>query len=1007
LKDENMQKKPASTQPDSDEVSNPARENEMIQFSQTVSFSSVRPFPIIGIGTSAGGLEALEAFLKNVAPGSGMAFAIVQHLDPTHKGILTELLQRATPMQVVQVTDRLTVEPNTVYVIPPNKDMSILHGVLHLLDPVTPRGLRLPIDFFFRALADDQQEHSVGVILSGMGSDGTLGLRAIKEKGGMVFVQTPASAKFDGMPRSAIDAGLADVVAAVEELPARISAYLKRTPLIPHPDLILESKNQSAIEKIFILLRAQTGQDFSLYKKSTIYRRIERRMGIHQIDRIVNYIRFLQENPQEIELLFKELLIGVTSFFRDPAAWEQLKSEIIPMLMTSHPQDKVLRAWTPGCSTGEEAYSLAMTFKEALEQVQPDGHFSLQIFATDLDRDAIDQARAGFYPLNISADVSPEHIRRFFVSEEHGYRIKKEIREMVIFAPQNLVMDPPFTRLDLLICRNLLIYLTPELQKKLMPLFHYSLNPGGILFLGSAETIGSFSDLFIPLPGGGKQRLYRRIDSGLPNEPVNFPASFYPPLPSKPDPGEPLIKSQTPTPNLQVLVEQLLLQQFAPPAVLTNNQGDILYISGHTGKYLELAAGKVNWNLFAMAREGLRYELNNAFHKALHEKTTVTLKNIVVGTNGGSQTIDVVLRLLTEPETLRDMMLVAFSDVPAPPSRKAHSTAASSSRLIQLEQELQHSQEELQITREEMQTSQEELKSTNEELQSTNEELQSTNEELTTSKEEMQSLNEEMQTVNHELQARVDELSRANNDLKNLLNSTDIATLFLDEQLRVRRFTHPISKIIKLIPGDVGRPVTDIVSDLLYPALSEDVDEVLRSLVSQEKPITTRDGRWFMVRIMPYRTLDNRIDGVVITFMDISVAKKLETILRESERDLKALLNHTPNAFAQFESVFDEQGQLITGRFNFVNNAYERMTGVKNAQLQGKTIHEVWPAVIGATGGRPPDLWIQVLGQVAISGVDNTFELEHVPTAKRYRCRAYRPGESRERFCVIFEEIGL
>lgn len=1000
-----MSKKTDLTQFDSDEIPNPASEDESPQFLQTVSSLPAHPFPIIGIGTSAGGLEALEAFLKNVVPGSGMAFVIVQHLDPTHKGILTELLQRTTPMRVVQVTDRLKVEADTVYIIPPNKDMSILHGVLHLLDPATPRGLRLPIDFFFRSLADDQQERSVGVILSGMGSDGTLGLRAIKERAGMVFVQTPASAKFDGMPRSAIDAGLADVVAAVEELPARISAYLQHAPLIPHPELILENKTQSAIEKIFILLRTQTGQDFSLYKKSTIYRRIERRMGIHQIDRIMNYMRFLQENPQETELLFKELLIGVTSFFRDPVAWEQLKSEIIPMLLASHPQGKVLRAWTPGCSTGEEAYSMAMIFKEALEQVQPDGQFSLQIFATDLDRDAIDQARAGFYPPNISADVSPERICRFFVSEEHGYRIKKEIREMVIFAPQNLVMDPPFTRLDLLICRNLLIYLTPELQKKLIPLFHYSLNPGGILFLGSAETIGSFSDLFTPLPVGGKQRIYRRVDSGLPNEPVNFPASFYPPLPLKLDPGEPLIKPQPPSPNLQMLVEQLLLQQFAPPAVLTNNQGDILYISGRTGKYLELAAGKVNWNLFAMAREGLHYGLNSAFQKALHEKTSVTLKNVIIGTNGGSQTVDVTLRLLTEPETLRDMMLVAFSEVPAPSSRKTRPSPANSARLIQLEQELQHSQEELQTTREEMQTSQEELKSTNEELQSTNEELQSTNEELTTSKEEMQSLNEEMQTVNHELQARVDELSRANNDLKNLLNSTDIATLFLDEQLRVRRFTNPISKIIKLIPGDIGRPVTDIASDLLYPTLSEDVDEVLRSLVFQEKPVTTRDGRWFMLRIMPYRTLDNRIDGVVITFMDISVAKKLEGVLRESEHDLKALLKHLPNAFAQFESVFDEQGCFISGRFSFINAAYEQILGVKNVQVQGKSIHEVWPAVIGAMGDLTEDLWIQTFGQVAISGVTSTFELKHPPTGKGYRCKVYRPGESRERFCVIFEEI--
>ena len=455
-----------------------------------------------------------------------MAFVIVQHLDPTHKGIMAELLQRATAMQVIQVKDRTRVQPDCVYVIPPNKDMSILHGVLHLLAPVAPRGLRLPIDFFFRSLADDRQDQSIGVILSGMGSDGTLGLRAIKEKAGVVFVQDPASAKFDGMPRSAMDAGLADVVAPVEELPGKIIAFLQHAPLIAKPGLAQEDKAQSGLEKVVILLRAQTGHDFSLYKKTTVYRRIERRMGIHQIDRIATYVRFLQENPQELELLFKELLIGVTSFFRDPAAWEQLKGEVIPALLAGRPPSQTLRAWVPGCATGEEAYSLAIVFKEALEQLKPARNTTLQIFATDLDRDAIEKAREGVFPANIAADVSPERLGRFFVQVERGYQVAKSIREMVIFAPQNVIMDPPFTKLDILSCRNLLIYLTPELQKKLLPLFHYSLNPGGFLFLGNAETIGDFTDLFAPLDG--KSRLYRRLESALRAEPVEFPASFVP-----------------------------------------------------------------------------------------------------------------------------------------------------------------------------------------------------------------------------------------------------------------------------------------------------------------------------------------------------------------------------------------------------------------------------------------------------------------------------------------------
>jgi len=837
------------------------------------------PFPIVGIGASAGGLEALQLFLENVPAGSGMAFVIVQHLDPTHKGMMAELLQRTTAMKVIQVKDRTRVQPNCVYLIPPNKDMSILRGILHLLDPVTPRGLRLPIDFFFRSLADDAEERSIGVILSGMGSDGTMGLKAIKGKAGVVFVQEPTSAKFDSMPRSVIDAGLADVIAPVETLPGKIIAYFQHVPFMAKAGLAQEDKAQSALEKVVILLRAQTGHDFSLYKKSTVYRRIERRMGIHQIDKIATYVRFLQENPQELELLFKDLLIGVTSFFRDQAAWEQLKSEI-PALLAGHAPGQALRAWVPGCATGEEAYSLAIVFKEALEQLKPPKNVTLQIFATDLDRDATEKAREGVFPANIAADVSPERLSRFFVQVARGYQVAKPIREMVIFAPQNIIMDPPFTKLDVLSCRNLLIYLIPELQKKLLPLFHYSLNPGGLLFLGSAETIGTFTDLFAPLDG--KSRLYRRLESALGAEAVEFPTSFVSALPGAP----PKPKALKPEANLQSLADQLLLQQYSPAAALVNDKGDILYISGRTGKYLEPASGKANWNIFAMARKGLRNELTGAFQKALRQKGTVTFRKVKVGTNGGTQVVDLTVQSLKEPEGLRGLVMIVFTDVETPPetkvSGKAKRTPASGALLAQMEQELQQCREDLQTTREEMQTSQEELKSANEELQSTNEELQSTNEELTTSKEEMQSMNEELQTVNAELLVKIDDLSKINNDMKNLLESTDIATLFLDKSLRVRLFTTGANRIFKLILGDVGRPITDIASDLLYPELAEDAREVLRTLLFHEKKVATRDGRWFMVRIMPYRTLENMIDGVVITFENITVSKTLEAKLREA-----------------------------------------------------------------------------------------------------------------------------
>src|SRR5450755_146026 len=846
---------------------------------ETSAASASAAFPIVGIGASAGGLEALDQFLGRVPAGSGMAFVIVQHLDPTRKGIMPELLQRVTGMKVIQVKGRTTVQPDCVYVIPPNKDMSILHGVLHLLEPVAPRGLRLPIDFFLRSLAQDQQERSVGVILSGMGSDGTLGLRAIKEKAGVVLVQEPTTAKFDSMPRSAIDAGLADIVARAEELPGKILAYLQRTPLIARREEVLEDKAQSALEKVVILLRAHTGNDFSFYKRNTLYRRIERRMGIHQIKKMTAYVRYLQENSQELDLLFKELLIGVTNFFRDPAAWEQLSAEAIPALLASRPPGNALRAWVPGCSTGEEAYSLAIVFKEALDKVKPRGKFSIQIFATDLDRDAIEKARSGIFSANIAADISEARLKRFFTREANGYRVRKEIREMVIFAPQNLIMDPPFTKLDILSCRNLLIYLTTEVQKKLIPLFHYSLLPGGILFQGSAETVGDFTSLFTPL--NAKSRLFRRTESALRPDQIVFPSAF--------SAGPPVVSEARPATNppasLQALADQLVLQSYAPPAVITNDTGDIFYVSGRTGKYLEPAAGKANWNIFAMAREGLRYELARAFQEALRQKKSVTLHGLKVGINGGTQCVDVTVQRLDEPGPLHGLVMIVFTDVTAPVTAKKAAgrlpkPPARSPRLAELEQELLRVRGESRATHEEMQTTQEELRSANEELQSTNEELQSTNEELTTSKEEMQSMNEELQTVNTELQVKVDELSHARNDMKNLLDSTDIATLFLDKELNVRRFTPQATKIIKLIPGDAGRPITDLVSDLQYTELAEDAREVLRKLAAVEKSIGARDGRWFTVRIMPYRTLDDRIDGVVITFANITVSKTLEGKLR-------------------------------------------------------------------------------------------------------------------------------
>ena len=699
-----------------------------------------------------------------------------------------------------------------------------------------------------------------------------------------MFVQSQASAKFDSMPRSAIDAGLADIVAPAEELAARIIAYQRHVPLLrgeiapnPHDD------NQTNLEKIILLLRTKTGHDFSLYKKNTLYRRIERRMGLHQLTRMGDYVQYLRSNSQETELLFKELLIGVTGFFRDAAVWAQLQAEAIPELLAARDKGGILRAWVTACSTGEEAYSLAIIFREALEQLQPARQWSMQIFATDLDKDAIEKARSGMYPANIAADVSEERLRRFFVQEAGGYRVSKEIREMVIFAPQNLVMDPPFTKLALLTCRNLLIYLEPELQKKILPLFHYSLNPGGVLVLGTSETIGEARDLFAPL--AGKTRLYRRKTSDVRMDLLDFPSAFVGTKAEIFD-GSQAAERVPPGTSLQFLADEMLLRHFSPAAALTTHQGDIVYTSAKTGKYLEPTVGKTNLNILAMAREGLSGPLAEGFARAVREKTLVHLKGVQVVSNGTSLAVDVTLQFLLEPPAMRDMVLIVFQDVPGksvtPKARKTKGLATDTTQLDEMAKELQHARQEVQSIREEMQASQEELKSANEELQSTNEELQSTNEELTTSKEEMQSMNEELQTVNHELTAKVEELSLTSDDMKNLLNSTEIATLFLDSRLKVRRFTTATVKIFNLIPGDAGRPITDLVSELDYPELADDVQEVLQTLIFNEKQVPALDGRWFSVRIMPYRTQDNRMDGVVITFVNISASKSLETAMHQA-----------------------------------------------------------------------------------------------------------------------------
>jgi two-component system, chemotaxis family, CheB/CheR fusion protein len=888
-------------------------------------------FPIVGIGASAGGLEALEQFIGNVPENTGMAYVIVQHLDPTHKGMLPEILQRISKMKVFQVKDRMVVKPNCVYVIPPNKTLTIRKGILYLHKLIQTKGQRLPIDVFLYSLAEDRKELGVSMILSGMGSDGSLGTRAMKENNGTTMVQEPGSAKFDSMPRNAIDAVTVDIVASPAELSSRLIEHFKRIPLL-RTDTAAEIKDKSSLEKIIQLLRAYTGNDFEEYKKNTVYRRIERRMTVHNIDKIAAYVIFLTENPKEIEILFKELLIGVTSFFRDAAVWEKLRDTILPEIISKLEPGSILRAWIPGCSTGEEAYSLAIVFKEALEKVNPHGGFSLQIFATDLDNEAIEIARKGIFSSNITEYVSAERLKRFFLQTEDGYFINTEIREKVVFAQHNVIMHPPFTKIDILCCRNLLIYMEPELQKKMIGLFYYSLNPDRIMLLGSSETLGSSGgNLFNTLDV--KWKIFKKIATRLTPDLFDFPTNL-----SK-SKSAPLVLNTTigSSQNIQTLTDQLLNNSYLAAGVLVNEHGDIIYISGHTGKYLEPAVGKANMNIFAMLRDGLRTEFSIAFNKAVSKKEKVILRNIKVGSNGSVYHINISLQWIEKPEPLKGKIMIIFKDVEevlmSKIEEKKEKKSEDNLKLIELEKELKYAREKIQDTMEAMQSSQEELKFTNEELQSTNEELQSTNEELMSSKEEMQSLNEELQTLNAELQSKVDDFTRVNNDMKNLLNSTEIATLFLDTKLNIRNFTIQSVKIFKLIKSDVGRPITDLVSDLIYPDMPEDALSVLKSLIFIKKEVPTKDGRWFSIRIMPYRTLNDKIDGIVITFFNISDLKEVEVKLHETEQLNRLLLNSSSDIIIKLKKDF---------KFVEINPAAEIYFGKKQDELINKNFIDIF-----------------------------------------------------------------
>ena len=940
-------------------------------------------FPVVALGASAGGLAAFEAFfagLQDTAPG--MAFVLVQHLAPDFESSLAEIMRQHTRLPVFEVQDGMALQVNTVYVMPPNCDMALINGTLQLLAPSAPRGLRLPVDFFMTSLAQSLQEQAVGVVLSGTGSDGTLGIRAIKHAGGLVLVQSPESAEFDGMLRSALATELADLVLPPAHMPAQLMALAARA-LQPTDRLpfVATPQTEDALKKICVLLRAHTGHDFSLYKPSTIYRRIERRMAVQQLDTMEGYVKYLQQNPAEVQALFRDLLIGVTNFFRDPEAFDALEAQIIPKLLSGKPPGAVVRVWTTGCSTGVEAYSIAILLQERMEQLKT--HFRVQIFATDIDNQAIAVARAGLYPASIASDISPARLTRFFTPEADGsgYRIHKGIRDMLVFSEHDMIKDPPFSKLDLISCRNVLIYMGAELQKKLIPLFHYALNPGGLLFLGTSETVGEFGDLFEPLDR--KSKLYLRKDDLHGTHRVTL-GRFLPPmvtLDAALAPAQSKASGVAKRP-LRELTEQALLQQMGLVAALVNPLGDILYLHGRSGMYLELAPGEAGINnILKMAREGLRGDLTTALHQASGTRDVVRVPGLQVRTNGHFTRVNLTVRPVAAgagSAQASPLYLVVLEEVPAeatpavlplPQVTALASTALpldTDERITVLKQALWAKEEHLQAANEELETSNEELKSSNEEMQSVNEELQSTNEELETSKEELQSVNEELGTVNAELQTKVADLWQANNDMNNLLAGSGVATVFVDHDLRILRYTPAATRIINLIPSDVGRPVAHVVSNLVgYDRLVADTQAVLNTLMTQEITVQAVGNVWYTMRILPYRTLDNVIEGAVITFVDVTALKQAEASLREATQALDRLAVVVRDA-SDAITVQD-----LTGRTLAWNPGAVRLYGWSEAEALSMNVRERLPPALRAEGLAR----IQQLSQSDVLAADTTWRL--------------------------------
>jgi two-component system CheB/CheR fusion protein len=932
--------------------------NSAAQLKPAPTTDASSAFPIVGIGASAGGLAAFEAFFAGMPAEQdpGMAFVLVQHLAPDHKSMLSELIRGYTRMQVFEVEDGMAVEVNCVYIIPPNHNMAIADGRLTLRQYPVPRGQRLPIDLFFKSMADDQHELAIGIVLSGTGSDGTQGVLAIHNAGGMVMAQRAETNEFDGMPRSAIATGVVDYQLHPAEMAAQLMTYAAHdfaSRALSGPPAM--HKREHALKSIFDLLSAQTGHDFSQYKRRTINRRIARRMAVRQTPSVDAYVKYLEQTPGEVDELFRDLLIGVTSFFRDPEAFQALQEQIIPQLFSGKPAGSAVRVWTAACSTGEEAYSLAILLFEQMEQLKQG--VSVQVFATDIDSRAIATARAGRYPVSIAADISPTRLARFFSLEPGGqdYRIEQNIRDLLVFSEHNLIKDPPFSKLDLISCRNLMIYLDSNLQKRLIELFHYALVPTGKLFLGAAEGVGEPNNLFAVLDR--KAKLYQRKEDLLasPRASINH---FVARTMTR-DVALPNLGPHKPAPKLRLreVMERALLKQIAPASALVNAAGDILYLYGRAGMYLEPAMGEAGvQNIIKMARDGLRSSLGHALQQAAASQRASHARNLQVKTNGHCTAVNLSVHPVSDVElspvdeqiaadALRTpLYLIILQE--APPAAQMPSLpengalapdAQAQAQIESLMLELRSKDEYLQRTHEELEGSYQELRSSNEEMLSANEELQSTNEELETSKEELQSVNEELATVNLELQSKLSDLSRINSDMNNLLAGTGIASVFVDHQLRILRFTPAARDIIHLLETDMGRPVAHIASNLLgYTTLDADVRSVLNTLIPQELEVQSLEGNWYLQRILPYRTLNNVIEGAVISFVDITEIVTARARLKDANNMLRlAVVVHDAQDAI---TVQDLNGQILAW-----NPGATRLYGWSEAQALAMNVTERIP----------------------------------------------------------------